>query len=249
MATKTLLEIVQDILNDLDSDEANSINDTVEAAQVAQIVRSCFDEIISRRNWPHLKTLIQLEAAGSTTYPNYLQLPSGIKELITFKYNVIKDGETKLKYRDVKFKENDEFLEIVNNRNSDLDNIQQVQDFSGIVLLIQNDKAPDFWTTFDDEYIICDSYDSAVDDTLKKNKTQAIAYKEPSWTHDDDFVPDLPEEAFSLLIEEAKSTAFIVLKQMANQKAEQKATRQHRWLSRKSWRAKGGIIYPDYGRK
>jgi len=36
---------------------------------------------------------------------------------------------------------------------------------------------------------------------------------------------------------------------MANQKAEQKAGRQQRWLSRKAWRAKGGILYENYGRK
>ena len=35
---------------------------------------------------------------------------------------------------------------------------------------------------------------------------------------------------------------------MANQKAEQKAARQQRWLSRKAWRIEGGIEYENYGR-
>lgn len=247
MPKKTLLEITQDILNDLDSDEANSINDTVEASQVARIIKSCYEEIISNRNWPHLKQLLQLEGVG-TTYPNYLKLPEGVKELINLKYNVIKVDETRVQYRDIKYLEPDIFLDKIFQRNSDLSNIIQVQDLSGIVLLVQNDKAPEYWTSFDDEYIICDSYDSAVDDSLKGSKTQAMVYKEAAWTHDDDFIPDLPEEAFALLTEEAKSTAFLVLKQMANQKAEQKAGRQQRWLSRKAWRAHGGIKYPDFGR-
>ena len=69
------------------------------------------------------------------------------------------------------------------------------------------------------------------------------------WIHEDSAVPSLPSEAFSGFLEEAKSTAFFVLKQMANQKAEQKAGRQQRWLSRKAWRTAGGVRYEDYGRK
>ena len=36
---------------------------------------------------------------------------------------------------------------------------------------------------------------------------------------------------------------------MVNEKAEQKATRQNRWLARKAWRAHGGVRYDDYGRR
>jgi len=46
MAKMTVLEIVQDILNDIDGDEVNSIDDTLESEQVAQIVKSTYDAII-----------------------------------------------------------------------------------------------------------------------------------------------------------------------------------------------------------
>lgn len=246
---KTLLEITQDILNDLDSDAVNSIDDTVESGQVAQIIRSCYEELISNRNWPHLKKLVQLEASGVLSRPSYLKLPEGSKEMISFKYNKQKDNETKIQYVDVTYKYPDEFLTLVNSRNTNLDTVQTVVDSSGVSLAIINNKAPEFWTTFDDKYIVCDSYDSVVDSTLKKAKTQAMIYIEPVWHHVDSFIPDLPSEAFSALIEESKSTAFIVLKQMANQKSEQKAGRQQRWLARKAWQAQGGIRYPNYGRK
>ncbi len=38
----TLLEIVQEILSDMDSDEVNSIDDTTESEQVATIVKSTY---------------------------------------------------------------------------------------------------------------------------------------------------------------------------------------------------------------
>ena len=249
MAKRSLLEIVQNILNDLDSDEVNSIDDTVEAQQVANIVKTCYYEMISNRNWPHLKKLVQFEASGDLTKPNYLIAPEGLKELITLSYDKKKESETRTKLEDVKYKTPEDFLRYVSSRNSDLANIRKVEDYSGTVLLIQNDQAPSYWTSFDDSHIVCDSYNAAIDDTLKKSKTQCMAYIEKPWVHTDSAIPDLPEEAFSALEEEAKSTAFITLKQVANQKAEQKAGRQNRWLARKAWRTHGGVQYEDYGRK
>lgn len=249
MPKMTLLEIVQDILNDMDSDEVNSIDDTVESEQVAQIVKSSYFELLSNRNWPHTRKLMQMESVGDATKPNYLKLPSSVKELISFKYDKISVAVPKISLEELKYKEPDDFLRYVSVRDSTLSNITTVTDFSGSKLLIQNDKAPTYWTSFDDTYLVTDSFDSGVDSTLQASKTQCLVYYEPSWSTTDSFIPDLPTEAFSNLLEEAKSTAFIKLKQVADQKAEQKAGRQARWLARKAWRAKGGIQYEDYGRK
>jgi hypothetical protein len=240
----SLLDIVQDILSDMDSDEVNSINDTTESLQVAQVVRTCYFEMIGNRNWPHLKKLIQLDSPSDLTRPNYLKLPVNVKELVDARY--LND---KGKYVSLKFRHPDEFLELLSHRTLTNTNVETVYDFGGSTLLIVNDKDPEYWTTFDDNYIVCDSYNSVVDDTLKASKTQCLAYIQPVWVKEDTFIPDLPVEAFPALLEEAKSTAFFNQKQMVNQKAEQKAGRQQRWLSRKAWRAQGGVKYPDYGRK
>lgn len=245
----TLLEIVQDILNDMDSDPVNSIDDTTESQQVAQIVKTSFYSIISNRNWPHLRNLVQLNALSSTAKPNYLIVPEQVKELELFKYDITAVGDTNVELKDVTYKEPDEFLRYVSQRNTSNANVNVVTDFSGVKLLILNDTAPQFWTSFDDTYIVTDSYDATAASTLVKDKTQCMAYSSPDWTHTDSAIPNLPEEAFTALLEEAKSAAFLTLKQVANQKAEQRATRQQRWLSRKAWRAHGGIQYDDYGRK
>lgn len=245
---RTLLDIVQEILNDLDSDEVNSINDTVESLQVANIVRACYLEMTSNRNWPDQKRLIQISPSGNINRPNYMKLPDGIKEVVQISYNKVRDGQTKTVYQPVEFRYPDEFLRLVNSRNTDLDNVIVVTDFSGTEIPVVNNQPPSYWTTFDDNWLVFDSYDAAVDDTLKNSKSQVLAYVEKSWVHDDAAIPDLPSEAFSALVEEAKSTAFLVLKQMPNEKAEQKSQRQQRWLSRKAWRAQGDIRYPNYGR-
>lgn len=245
----TLLEIVQDILNDMDSDPVNSINDTIESQQVAQIVKTCYNKMMSNRNWPHQRQLIQLNSSGSAAKPTYLKSPDGMKELIFFKYDKKKLGDTKIQLQDVTYKTPDDFLRYVSSRNSEADNVVAIADFSGSQILVFNDRAPTYWTSFDDDYVVCDSYDNTVDSTLQKSKTQCLAYMEASWTHTDSAIPNIPEEAFAALIEDSKSTAFLSLKQMPNEKAETESQRQNRWLSRKAWKVKGGLQYPDYGRK
>jgi hypothetical protein len=64
----------------------------------------------------------------------------------------------------------------------------------------------------------------------------------------DTFTPDLPVQMFTYLLNEAKSTAFLTLKQMANQKAEQVSVSQRRRMSQDAWKVSNGITYPNYGR-
>jgi len=245
---KTLIEYVQDILNDMDEDPVNSIDDSFVGQQVAQIVRSTYEALMSNRNWPHMRKLLQLEFAPSTNTPTHIVMPKNINELDFINYNVAQVGVTALQYREVKWKEPDAFLRFINNRNSDNDNVLVASDPSGIQLLILNDKAPDFYTSFDDTDLVFDSYDTQVDSAIQPNKIQAQAYVFPEWTHLDDFVPDIPQASEVLLLEEAKSRAMFKLKQTVDSKAEAERTRQSAWQARKARRANGGVKYPNYGR-
>ena len=246
----SLLDIVQDIHNDLDLDEINGIDDTVESVQVAQIVKTSYFELISSRNWPHLKRTMRFNSTASTSTPTHLQLPDTVKEVIMLSYNCrTESNPTKDSFKELKYLQSEDFIRFFNKRNTDKDNVIKITDFGGGYIYLMNDKQPEYYTSFDDEYVVCDSYDASLESTLQSTNTQALVYAEPTWTHEDDFTPDLPSEAFSLLIEEAKSTASMALRQVANEKAEQKSRRQTKWLSRKSWRVDGGVRYPDYGRK
>lgn len=152
-------------------------------------------------------------------------------------------------YKKIKYKEPVEFLKYISTRDPTATNISVVQDYNGSYLFIQNDKDPEYWTSFDDQYVVFDSYNQAYESTIMSSKSRCIVYTNPAMTRDNASIPSLPDEAFPALIEESKSVAFLALKEMANQKAEQKSARQQRWLSRKAWKAHGGIDYPDYGRK
>ena len=246
---QTLLEIVQDILNDIDSDSVNSIDDTIESQQVAQIVKSTFLEMVANRNWPQHREVLQLESSGTTAKPTHMRLPDNLKEVVELRYDKARSTDTTKLYQRVDYIYPDEFLTYTNTRRTDNSSVQVVIDTDGVELMILNDQAPRYYTSFNDEDVIFDAYDSGVDDTLKNAKTQLIAYITPEWVHSDSAIPDLPVDAFPALVAEAKSFAFINLKQMVNEKTEASARRQSRWLSRKAWRTNGGIRYPNYGRQ
>lgn len=245
----TLLEIVQDILSDMESDEVNSFDDTVEGIQVAQIVRSTYFAMISNRNWPHTRKAISLVPSNTPDRPTHMRIDDSVKEVLFINYNVEGKDTGRLQFKEVKWLEPDNFLRYTNSRNSSDTNVKVVEDPSGIQLLIIKDKAPQFYTSFDDKHVVFDSFDEEVDNTLQESKVQAAGYVIPDWQHVDSFIPDLPVEAFPALLEEAKSKAMFKLKQFQDVKAEQEASRQQRWLSRKAWSVKGGIQYPNYGRK
>lgn len=249
MAIMTLLEIVQDILNDLDSDEVNSISDTTEATQVAQIVKTTFNNIVDGKNYPHLTELFQLEALSDTLTPNYMKIPDTIVNVEWIQYNTRTSTDTKDKYTTIFYKTPEDFLTLVNTRDSSIATIQVVSDFSGIPLNILNNKAPQFFTSFDDKYLVFDSFDNTVNSTLIQSKSSAKGRRAVTFTLSDAFVPDLPVQLFSYLLNEAKSTAFITLKQSDNKKAEQHSISQRRRMSEDAWKLKKGISYPHYGRK
>ncbi len=249
MPTLTLLELVQDVLSDMDSDEVNSIDDTVEATQVAQIIKTTFFEIINDGVWPHLGQLLQLTASGDNNKPTHMTLPEDVRYMEWIKYNKRTSTDTKDKYAAVEYVEPLDFIEKLNQRVSSSSNIKVVTDDSGISLLVLTTAAPTYYTSFDNDSIVFDSYDTTVDTTLQASKVQSFGYREPTFSLADAFVPDLPSKAFPYLLSESKSVAFNALKQTSNPKEEQRSNRQKRRLSQERWRYEGGITYPNYGRK
>lgn len=250
MANKpTLLEIVQTVLNDMSGDPVNSIADTDEAEEVAQQVKNVYRNLISHTEWPHTRRAVQLVPYSDSTYPTHMRVGEEYKKLVSIYYNSSKVNSDRLLYQPIKYLSPDQFLMKLNARDNTSESIDIIIDPSGIQLLISNSKAPDYYTSFDDVNIVFDSYDKLVDSTLQSSKVQAVAYILPDFRLEDSFVPDLPLEAFSYLIEETTSRCQLKMRQFQDIKSEAEATKQSRWLSQSNFIVKGGITFPDYGRK
>ncbi|QXN67705.1 hypothetical protein [Vibrio phage VP41s3] len=243
---KSVIDIVQDMLNDTDGDEVNSIDDTAEATQAAYILRSTFENIITNSTIDFYRRGIQFDGVSDVLHPNYLKLPDNVQQLELVKYDCSTDERAQ--FKDIQYLYPDEFLDRQNRLDSTKDNVQKVRDYDGIVYLVQTDKAPEFWTSFDDEYIIFDSFNKKVENTIHKNKTQGIAYVSPTFLLEDDYIPDLPADMFPYLISEAKAAFASKIRQARSEEDAKWATLHRRRMSRKNWQAKGGIRTPNYGR-
>jgi len=257
MAEYTLLDYVQDILSSLDSDAVNSYSDTVESIQVANVVKTVYNDILARVDLPEHYTLFELNASGDSDKPTLMTRPDDVLTIEWIQYNKIADGDTDPLYQTVTFLPLDKFLARVDSFNTDDAEVGTLTLTTGsaddITFKYRNDTAPMYYTTFDDSNIIFDSYDSDVDSTLQKDKTRCYGKKDQTFTMSDTFVPFLDRDLSTLLLNEAKVLAFTELKQVGHQVAQQWAKRG--WS--KVQKSQRGIDNkrseldrtPNYGRK
>ena len=116
-------------------------------------------------------------------------------------------------------------------------------------LRIRLDKMPDYWTMFDDYYIVMDSLDQTYDSTLQASKVRAMATVTPVFDDtDDSYVPDLDANYFPLLLNESKSVAFSLLKGGSDPKIEQAARRQRTRIQNDVYNVVKSRSLSKYGR-
>src|ERR1041385_1579400 len=93
----TLLDMTQNILSSLSSDEVNSIGDTTESQQIALIIKNKYYDIINRVNLPEHDQLIQLDPSLDNTIPVMMFVPEGVTDISWLKYfntNVVPTSST-----------------------------------------------------------------------------------------------------------------------------------------------------------
>lgn len=94
MAEFTLLQMVQNVLSRLDSDEVNSISDTTESMQVANIIQNKYYDILARGELPEHTQLFQLTPSGDSTKPTLMYVPAGVSRIDWIKYFDVNPNES-----------------------------------------------------------------------------------------------------------------------------------------------------------
>lgn len=231
----TLLELTQSVLSSMDSDEINSISDSVESQQVVAIIKTVYDDIISRSDLMSNKIPFNLVPSGDAAKPVLMLKPEGIDRIEWLKYDCILLGGPNPVWKDMTYLPVETFVEHIHQYNpseTNVDTFNFSSDGYVFTFIYRNDTAPRYYTSFDDVNIIFDSYDKTVDATLQSAKTLGFGSKKTLWLEADTFVPNLQPQQFALLLNEAKSLAWAELKQVPHQKAEQTARRNWRHLQR-----------------
>jgi len=255
-ASMTLLDIVQDILSDMDSEEVNAIDETVEAAQVARIVKRCYYDMLSDMDYTETEGLFQLTASGDNALPCVMYIPDNIRNIYWVKYDSLVSGETVSNYKELTRITLPDMVTI-SNGNKDVATIVDTMSVAGkegdtFDFYVKNNTAPKKYAVMDNYTMIFDSYDSDVDTTLQKSKTMVFGSYYPAWTNSDNFTPDLNISQFSYLVAKAKDRCFTLLKQQTNSTIAKEARRQliaYQRNEHKQEKAPAVYSAPRYGRK
>lgn len=88
MPKVTLLDLVQRILMPTGGDPVNSIHDTIEAEQIAQVVRSCYRDMAAELTLGHQGELQCLEHVATEELPTLLKIPDMVHQIEFINYGV-----------------------------------------------------------------------------------------------------------------------------------------------------------------
>jgi hypothetical protein len=255
MATYTLLELVDLVLSSIDGDEIDSINDTTESKQVVKIIKTVYNDIISRVDLPEHNSLFQLTETSSST-PTIMTLPTAVNRLDWIRYNMETADDTDDAFKPVKFMELRDFLDMMYMRDeSDTDvhgTFTYSVDGTTTKFFYGVASSPQWYTQISDNVLLFDAVDEEVEEFLRTTKTSCGGQLEPTFTEDDAFTPDLDTPQFSLLVNECKALAWAELRQSQHVKAEVNAKRGWTKLQIGKERVQDRTAYSQvkgYGRK
>lgn len=233
---KTLLNLTQNILSAMDSDEVNSIYDSVEAIQVATIILETLEAEFNNIDLPELSNIVQLTSASNLALPNYLHYGSDVNGITTLRYRNFRNNGN---YQEVQYLTPDQFWDRQLLYLSTGPNTVQITDPSGISYYINDNRVPSYYTSVNNDYLIFDSYDADHENTLEGLNSFALAVNNiGSVSIADGYVPPISDSLFPLLLAEAKATCFLILKQLPSPKHEQIARRQRSRMQKNLYKSR-----------
>lgn len=237
----TLLEMVQQLLSAMDSDEVNSITDTVESNQVALLLKGVYYDLATELNLPTHDGIFQLEALGDTTQPAVMDVPTTVTRIDWIKYDNKVTGDTYPDWQEVQPMAFNEFLKMTNSLREQSDTAvvdDQTVTYNGEdwVFLHNTDRFPSLYTQLGNRTLVFDALDETEDTTLQASKTMCYGALYPSFSLTDSFAPDLDPTQFSYYLNRAKVRAFAELKQVQNAEAASETRNQKVIIQKRSRR-------------
>lgn len=239
----------------MDSDEVNSIGDTVESYDIALLLRDVYYDIAVELNLTCHESLFELEASGDPLQPTLMYLPDNVQTLHWVKYNNQQGTETVSNYISCHYEIFTDFLEsqTAMRETDDTGEMTVSLNSENFEIIYLSDKMPQKYTSIGNRVVIFDSYDVTEDTTLQKSKTMCGGLVYPTFTLSDTFVPDLDASQFPYYRNRAKVRAFAEKKQVDNREAAAETRNQKMLMQKRKDRVYPGpaIFQLDarYGRK
>ena len=188
---RTLLQVVQQYMDATSGFYVDSIYDTDESQQVSSVAERVYYKMV--QEFPNLLFTMKeqtLDALSDTTRPNYMLLPKDIQKVHESKiyYNVSTTGG--LSYKEMTYVAPLTFIQM--NQDAGGDNTIIVEGFDENKMVVKTNEFPTYCTSFDNKYVVFNSYNSDYDTTLQSSKSKIVASGEEVFFQEDDFVIPVP---------------------------------------------------------
>jgi hypothetical protein len=246
----TVLKVVQDMLSDMDSDSVNSIGDTQEAYQVASALERVYNQSISDYDFMHIQTGYQLQGAGDPATPTQMSCPHSTQTILEVRYDTQLVGASAPSLATIDYLTPSQFVNIVSNLDTSATNTDAVVIPGGTTVGIRNDRAPKYWTSFDQETLVFDAYNNTVDTTLQASKSWVFGAVGDKLVLADSTVVTVPMELEDFILTQTAELCFGLWKgstpRIVIDRARKSRVRMKRLKDRQRSQGDTG---PDYGRK
>lgn len=227
MPKRTLLQMVQKVAKNINSDEVTTLaENTVEINDITDIVLDTLEDIVSRGEFEFLRDRpMQLEAGTNILE---LTIPSTVKRVQTVKYRR-EEGGQQSEFRTLKYMYPKEYINHLQ-KNRPTDANTDTVTVNGVEIYPRNNRPPRYWTSFNETTIMLDSYDAAqnaagIDAT--DSAILATIYLDFTGSDDETWVAPIPESLFPLWLQESTAEAAVKLRQVEDPRAERKARRSY----------------------
>ena len=243
----TLLDVVQRTLHAINGDNVDSYNATDESLKIAYIAEEVFNQITSNSNLKETTVIGQLVGLGDLNNPTRMTKPNDIDNLIMVEYRDATISGSP--YKEVCYLEPMDFLTRTKNRDPTTDtDILEVTNPVG--LLVDKSKHPSWYTSFDDQSLVFDSYDVTVDSTLQTIKSRVYYTTIPDFILQNTFVIPLDQDQLTAYLLRVKERAWTDLKEQPNGVITREARREMAKLFHNSdLQHRNQMRYPNYGRR
>jgi hypothetical protein len=249
-SNKTILKLVQKIGQAIGSDEIDALSETIEVDDITSILEDTYEEIINRKDWEFLKgRVLQMdERLAGDTQLNRLTIPADVTRVSCIRYR--DDNTDRESYKDLTYLPACDFVAQMQGRNPNEDNVTTIINDDGVSLFVYTDKAPQYWTSFDESRIEFDAYDVARGSGVQVADTVIIADIVPvvDFTDPTAVLP-IPLRMEQLILNEAISTAAVRLRQTADPRADRLARRQNIALKEHEPTTRKDTLEANYGRR
>ena len=247
MTKRTILKLVQDLGEGINSDEIDDLAETEEVVRIVNILEQTLQEVLDRKTWEFMKDKVRQldDRAGGSTEFNTLVIPEDVTLIKCLRY---KDSAGK--FIELTYLSACDFVDKLQARNTADADVTAIINADGVALNTRTNIAPTCWTSFDEVTVTFDAYDSTsgtgnliADSVIIADVMPVTDFTDPAE------VLNIPERMETLVFNEALVTCNYRLRQTADPRADRVARRQGISLRENEHKTKKDKQVKTYGRR